>query len=366
MARRICARGDGGARGPTTRGVGSDEASSPAAPITTARALGDRFANGRPGLVRAGRGGARRRAVHGPGAVADARPQRRGPRPRKSPAVRRGARADRVFVSYPPVRAEASHGTDVTRSSVARRPGEPGAGVASRGRTTRSGIPRAHFRLGARTRRGSPWTRWSGGGVSGSASCCETSGGQLRRRPGVHGAWRDRFDDGWRYRATIQAEWATGRYANGFDWPSRRRRRSFPLRVISHIGSYDRSFEAWSAPLTRDPDGSSQDGDDDGVFEPGACARRRRGRKLRRRRGRLGRDRVGKRRVRAGNGCRPVPRARPADRSRASKCASSAMSPRTRAPVQIAIAGRITDASRVSRPLVFEEAESTPIGSADA
>jgi hypothetical protein len=42
------------------------------------------------------------------------------------------------------------------------------------------------------------------------------------------------------------------------------------------------------------------------------------------------------------------------------------MSPRTRAPVQIAIAGRITDASRVSRPLVFEEAESTPIGSADA
>lgn len=96
--------------------------------------------------------------------------------------------------------------------------------------------------------------------------------GSLDLRP-TYAGWRIGFDDGWRYGAAVQAEWAYRQgYAEGFDIGVRESAvLAFPF-AYSHAFSsaYDAHFDDWS----RHPHPDVlrvrlSDESDDGVFEPG-------------------------------------------------------------------------------------------------
>jgi hypothetical protein len=86
-------------------------------------------------------------------------------------------------------------------------------------------------------------------------------------------AWRTGFEDGWRYGATIQAEWAYRQgYADGFDsGVSEAAAIAFPHAYErAYAGAYERWFEEWSRTAHPGVDVVQlADETGDGVFEPG-------------------------------------------------------------------------------------------------
>jgi hypothetical protein len=86
-------------------------------------------------------------------------------------------------------------------------------------------------------------------------------------------AWRTGFEDGWRYGATIQAEWAYRQgYAEGFDsGVSETAAIAFPYAYERAFASaYDHWFEEWSRTAHPGVDAVRlSDETGDGVFEPG-------------------------------------------------------------------------------------------------
>ncbi len=127
-----------------------------------------------------------------------------------------------------------------------------------------------------RQRRGSPWFRWTTAqreefrGVFFWRFQATLEAIDLRA---TYGAWRIGFEDGWRYGAAIQAEWAYRRgYAEGFDLGVEETAAiAFPYAYGRAYGeAYARWFDAWSQsahPGIGEVRLADESGD--GVFEPG-------------------------------------------------------------------------------------------------
>jgi hypothetical protein len=134
----------------------------------------------------------------------------------------------------------------------------------------------AFSRWRERQRRGSLWSRWS-------ASEQDRFHVVFRDRfraalasidqRWARVAWRTGFEDGWRYGATIQAEWAYRQgYAEGFDFGvSETAAIAFPYAYERAFASaYARWFEEWSRTAHPGVDAVRlADETGDGVFEPG-------------------------------------------------------------------------------------------------
>jgi len=124
--------------------------------------------------------------------------------------------------------------------------------------------------------RGSTWSRLSPGDRDRfRATFCDRFEATLRSIDprGARNAWRIGYEDGWRYGAAIQAEWAYRRgYAEGFDQSVRETAAiAFPYAYDQAYGdAYEHWFDEWS----RNPHPGIAavrlaDENDDGVFEPG-------------------------------------------------------------------------------------------------
>ena len=127
-----------------------------------------------------------------------------------------------------------------------------------------------------RQRRGSSWSRWTGPEqdrfrVAFRESFQATLGSIDQRLTRV--AWRIGFEDGWRYGATIQAEWAYRQgYAEGFDFGvSQTAAIAFPYAFDrAYAAAYARWFDEWSHsahPGVGEVRLADETGD--GIFEPG-------------------------------------------------------------------------------------------------
>lgn len=100
--------------------------------------------------------------------------------------------------------------------------------------------------------------------------------GSIDLRP-TYAGWRIGFNDGWRYGAAIQAEWAYRQgYAEGFDVGVQETAAiAFPYAYDRAYGAaYDASFHDWSSSAHPDvTDVRLSDDSDDGIFEPGERVR---------------------------------------------------------------------------------------------
>ncbi len=127
-----------------------------------------------------------------------------------------------------------------------------------------------------RQRRGSPWFRWtSTQREEFRAVFCWRFQATLEAIDlrATYGAWRIGFEDGWRYGAAIQAEWAYRQgYAEGFDLGVEETAAiAFPYAYDRAYGAaYARWFDNWSRsahPGIGEVRLADESGD--GVFEPG-------------------------------------------------------------------------------------------------
>jgi hypothetical protein len=134
----------------------------------------------------------------------------------------------------------------------------------------------AFSRWRERQRRGSIWSRWSPSEQDRFHTVfCDRFRDVLASidRRLTHVAWRTGFEDGWRYGATIQAEWAYRQgYAQGFDsGVSETASIAFPYAYErAYVAAYARWFDAWSR--TAHPGIEAvrlADETGDGIFEPG-------------------------------------------------------------------------------------------------
>jgi hypothetical protein len=134
----------------------------------------------------------------------------------------------------------------------------------------------AFARWRERQRRGSAWSRWSEADKDRFHTVfCDRFREALASidRRLTHVAWRTGFQDGWRYGATIHAEWAYRQgYAEGFDLGvSETAAIAFPYAYErSYVAAYTRWFDSWSR--TAHPGLEAvrlADESGDGIFEPG-------------------------------------------------------------------------------------------------
>lgn len=243
-----------------------------------ARALGDQLANEAAEGMAGGAAEARVRQqfmdlAHEP--ILD-RPARRGASPRGGVPDLHGPFGtapilDEVFAGYPPART-AGLSREGRRALESWRFDRSAQAYDAQWRDPAF----AFSSWRDRQRRGSPWSRWTNAEreqfrVAFHARFREVI--QAIDSRAIYGAWRIGIEDGWRYGAAIQAEWAYRQgYAEGFDaGVGETAAIAYPYAYDrAYTEAYARSFDAWSQ--TAHPglgDVRLADENGDGVFEPG-------------------------------------------------------------------------------------------------
>jgi hypothetical protein len=178
---------------------------------------------------------------------------------------------DEVFVAYPPART-----AGLSRDGR-RELGDWRFDRSARAYDAQWRDPAFAFSIWRdRQRRGSPWSRWTGAQrdefrvVFRARFLATLAAIDLRA---TYGAWRVGFEDGWRYGAAIQAEWAYRQgYAEGFDLGvGETAAIAFPYAYDrAYAAAYPRWFDTWSRsahPGIGEVRLADESGD--GVFEPG-------------------------------------------------------------------------------------------------